>query len=127
LVVDCGASMNGRETPAKTSRTRFAAAVEAARKIVEGRSAEDEIAVVAAGGQPEVLQGFSRSTLRLREACDALAVARASSDLRAAHRLARDLLAEKPHRRIVLLSDAAGGVAEALAKEDGDLRWQRIG
>ncbi len=127
LVVDSGASMNGRATPTLESETRFAVAVAAARQLVEGRSAEDEIAVVAAGSQPEVLQGFSRSTLRLREACDALRVARASSDLRAAHRLAKDLLAEKKHKRIILLSDAAGGVAEALAKEDPDVRWQRIG
>jgi hypothetical protein len=127
VVVDTGASMNGREKASADSRTRFAAAVAAAREIVAGRSAEDEIAIVAAGAQPEVLQGFSRSTLRLREACDALAVQRASSDLRAAHRLARDLLADKKHKRIVLLTDAAGGVAQALAQEDADVRWQRIG
>lgn len=127
VVVDCGASMNGREKSAKDSRSRFDAAVAAARELIEGRSAEDEIAVIAAGGQPEVLQGFSRSTLRLREACDALTVARGSSDLRAAHRLAKDLLADKKHPRVVLLSDAAGGVAEALTKEDQDTRWQRIG
>lgn len=126
LVVDTGASMAGREKPDATRR-RFDAAVAAARDLVEGRSAEDEIAVIAAGAQPEVLLGFSRSTLRLREACDALAPSRASSDLRAAHRLARDLLAEKKHKRVLLLSDAAGGAADALTKEDADLRWVRIG
>lgn len=127
LVVDCGASMNGREKATKDSRSRFAAAVAAAREIVEGRSAEDEIAIVAAGAQPEVMQGFSRSTLRLREACGALKAAPASCDLRAAHRLAKDLLADKKYPRIVLLSDAAGGVAEAVAKEDADVRWRRVG
>ena len=127
VVVDCGASMQGREKATAESRTRFAAALEAARALVEGRSAEDEIAVIAAGSQPEVLQGFSKSTLRLREACDALQPTRAGSDLVAAHRLARDLLAEKKHKRIVLLSDAKGGVAEQLAKDDQDLRWQRVG
>ncbi|MEZ5966505.1 MAG: VWA domain-containing protein [Planctomycetota bacterium] len=127
LVVDCGASMNGREKNARDSRSRFEAAVAAAREMVEGRSAEDEMAVVAAGAQPEVLQGFSRSTLRLREACDALRVAPASSDLRAAHRLAKDLLADKKHPRIVLFTDAAGGAAAALADEDPNVRWRRVG
>ena len=127
LVVDTGASMNGKLREDGEGGTRFAAAIEAARAIIEGRSAKDEIAVISAGPQPEVLQGFSRSTLRLREACDALTVGRASSDLRAAHRLARDLLAEKKHRRIVLLADASGGAAEEIAAQDGDVRWQRIG
>jgi len=127
LVVDCGASMSGRATAAPESGTRFAAAVAAAREIVEGRSAEDEIAVVAAGAQPEVMQGFSKSTLRLREACAALHATKACSDLRAAHRLAKDLLADKKHPRIVLLTDAAGGVAEALSRDDADVRWRRVG
>ncbi len=126
VVVDTGASMAGLEKTDTTTR-RFDAALAAARGFVEGRSAEDEMAVIAASAQPDVLLGFSRSTLRLREACDALAPSRASSDLRAAHRLARDLLADKKHKRILLVSDAAGGTAAALAGEDQDVRWVRIG
>ena len=91
LVIDTSASMNGLEK-IDGARTRFEAAVERARQIVEGRSAEDEFAVIAAGVQPEVLQGFTRSTLRLREALEALAPTKASGDLEAAVRLGEDLL-----------------------------------
>ena len=125
LVVDTSASMAGLEKPA-AARTRFAAAIERAKELVEGRSAEDEYALVAAGREPEVLQGFSRSTLRLREAVAALQPTRASGDLAAAHRLAKDLLQDKKHPRILLLSDAAGGQAETLAK-DPATRWLRVG
>lgn len=125
LVVDTSASMSGRETP-DGARTRFDAAVERARELVEGRSAEDEFAVVAAGAQPEVLQGFTRSTLRLRDAVDLLRPTRAVGDLDGAVRLARDLLQGKPAPRVVLLADAAGGAAPRLAGTD-DVRWSPIG
>jgi hypothetical protein len=126
VVVDTSASMNGRERDG-ADRTRFAAALAQARELVEGRSAEDELAIVAAGAQPEVLQGFSRSTLRLREALAALRVTEASGDRRAAHRLAGDLVQGKKHPRILLLTDRAGGEAAALGAEDPRVRWLPAG
>ena len=126
LIVDTSASMQGLERSGAEG-TRIDAAVAAARDLVEGRSAEDEFAVIAAGREPEVLQGFSRSTLRLREALDNVAPGQTVGDLAAAHRLARDLLQGKEHPRIVVLSDAAAGAAESLVAEDTDVRWMRIG
>ena len=126
LVIDTSASMQGLEKKDST-KTRFAAALERAKDLVEGRSAEDEYAILAAGAEPEVLQGFSRSTLRLREALSALKPTRASGDLEAAHRLAKDLLQGKKHPRVLLLSDAAGGSAEQILKSDPDARWLRVG
>jgi len=126
LIIDTSASMTGRESE-DSERTRLEAAVERARELVEGRSAEDEFAVIAAGAEPEVLQGFSRSTLRLREALDAVAPTKAAGSLESAHRLARDLLQDKEHPRIVLLCDGAAGEAERLAGEDEDVRWLRVG
>jgi len=126
LVLDTSASMQARSEIAG-ERSRLDVALEKARGLVEGRSSEDELAVVVAGEQPEVLQGFTRSTLRLREALAAVGPTCASGDLAAAHRLAKDLLQDKKHPRILLLSDAAGGEAERLAEADGITRWLRVG
>jgi NAD(P)-dependent dehydrogenase (short-subunit alcohol dehydrogenase family) len=126
LVVDHSASMGGRER-AGAPGTRLQAALQRARDLVEGRSTEDEYAVLAAGMQPEVLQGFTRSTLRLREALDGIAATNQSGNLRAAHRLAGDLLQGKKHPRIVLLCDQAGGEAPAIAAQDPRVDWVRIG
>jgi hypothetical protein len=126
LVVDTSASMRGAAKDGE-ARTRFEAALAKARELVEGRSPEDEFAILAAGPQPDVLQAFSRSTLRLREALDKLAPSNSAGDLREAHRLARDLLQGRKHPRIVVLSDRAGGAVEELAASDGDVRWIPIG
>ena len=126
LVVDTSASMNGVES-ASSDRSRFEAAVQKVRDLCEGRSAEDEFAIVAAGAQPEVLQGFTRSTLRLREAIDRLAPTKASGDLDGAVRLADSLLQDRDHPRIAVVADAAGGAVEKLAGEFDSLRWIRVG
>ncbi|MBK8980621.1 MAG: VWA domain-containing protein [Planctomycetes bacterium] len=126
LVVDTSASMSGRTAP-DDARTRFESAVQRARELVEGRSAEDRYAVVAAGAEPEVLQGFTRSTLRLREALDRLTPTRASGDLPGAVALCRDLLADAEHPVILLLSDVAGGSAPELAAADDVVRWLPVG
>jgi hypothetical protein len=123
LVLDTSASMQARHG----GRTRLELALERARELVEGRSAEDEFAVLAAGARPEVLQGFARSTLRLREALAAVRPSPASGDLRAAHRIASDLLQGRRHPRILLLGDAAAGVAPELAAADDRVRWLPVG
>lgn len=123
LVVDTSASMQADAA----GQRRIDLALERARAIVEGRSAEDEFAVLAAGARPDVLQGFTRSTLRLRESLAAIQPVTASGDLRAAHRLASDLLQGREHPRILLLADAANGVAAELAAGDERVRWLPVG
>ncbi len=126
LVLDTSASTHGLASRDGT-RTRFQAGLEKARELVEGRSSEDEFAVIAAGPEPVLVQGFTRSTLRLREALDQIAPTSASGDLDAAVRLAGDVLQGKDHPRVLLLCDAAGGAAADVAAKDERVRWVRIG
>ncbi len=126
IVVDASASMQGRATD-EDERSRFEVAVESVRDLCEGRSAEDEFAIVAAGAQPEVLQGFTRSTLRLREGADRLEPSKTSGDLSGAVELAEDLLQGKKNPRILIVGDAAGGQVAELQKQHENLRWIPIG
>lgn len=126
LVVDTSASTNGLAS-LEGDETRMEAAIEALRGMIEGRPAEDEFAIIAAGAQPEVLQAFTRSTLRLREAVDRLRSTNSVGDLAGAVQLARDLAQDKEHPRIAIIGDAASGAVAALMAEDSSLQWMRIG
>ena len=125
VVIDTSASMQGAAEPG-LEVTRLDVALEQAKSLIEGRSSEDEYALLAAGDQPEVLQGFTRSTLRLREALAAVKPTCASGDLVAAHRLAKDLLQGKKNPRVLVFADSAAGEAEKLTT-DPDTRWMRVG
>src|SRR6478672_11853057 len=69
LVLDNSASMNATDV----APSRLARAKEAAQRVIAGLRFRDEMAVVVAGTQPQVVCGLTGHQRTLREAIDAVA------------------------------------------------------
>ena len=88
VILDTSASMQAREGEDQ-DRLRFDMMVEKARELIEDRSFEDEMMLVAAADRIDVLCPFNRNTLRLRDSLERLRGARSQCS-----RLARRVLEE---------------------------------
>jgi len=111
VLLDASASMQVREEGAQT---RFELALAEARREIAARRGEDQLMLVTVSDRVEVLSPFERSGLRLREALEGAAPTQRVLAAPRALAFARQVLADQPNPRLLVLSDgSAGEVREA--------------
>jgi hypothetical protein len=107
LVIDNSASMSATDI----APSRLAKAKAEGRKIIDGLRFRDEMAIVAAGTQPQVLCGLTGHQRSLRAALDGIPATDGPTHVKQAVELARRLLADQKNRKVIVLTD--GGFADA--------------
>lgn len=116
VLLDVSASMQTVEKDSD-NKTRFALMMKRVERLVEERSAEDAMMIVAVSDRVEVLCPFDRNTLRLREAVKRAKVGNRSLDARRALAFAREVTEEKQGPKVVFFTDGnAGAVTQAKAE-----------
>jgi hypothetical protein len=110
VVVDRSASMRAGDV----APSRFEAAADAALAVVDGLRFRDEMAVVAAGLQPEVVIGMTSHVPTLKRAVRGIAVSDTPTDLLPAVELARQLIGEHPRGEVLVYTD---GCVDALPEK----------
>ena len=110
LVIDNSASMNASDV----LPSRLEAAKNAARKIVSRLRFRDEMAVIVAGTQPQVMCGLTGHERTLLTAIDAVLRADGPTKVREGVELARRLIGDAPRGEIVVLSDGRFEESEML-------------
>ncbi|MCE9638167.1 MAG: BatA and WFA domain-containing protein [Planctomycetes bacterium] len=128
LLVDRSASMQAVDATVDGSpASRFAAAKDLARTLVDGLSRSDELMIVAFDARAEVIQSFTPDTDRLREALDSLEprdlTSHVADALEIATSFARASRGFDPE--IVILSD--GCVEEGLPATSFPVRFAKVG
>ncbi len=113
LVLDNSASM----AAADVAPSRLEAAKGAARDVIEGLRFRDELAVVLAGPQPEVVIGMSGHVPTLKRAVEGIAATDGPSALQPAVDLARRLIGDHPHGQILVLTDACASDTATVAEQ----------
>lgn len=111
LIIDNSASMNATDVVP----TRLAKAKEEGRRIVSGLRFNDEVAIVAAGTQPQVLCGLTGHTRSLLAALEGVAPSDGPTRVAEAVALGRRLLAEQDNAKVVVITDGCLADAESLA------------
>lgn len=111
VVVDRSASMRA----ADVDPTRFDAAVDAAVAVVDGLRFRDEMAIIAAGPQPEVVIGMSSHVPTLKRALRDIKVSDNPTNLDSAIDLGKELVGEHPHGEVLVFTDGCidGDVTKA--------------
>jgi hypothetical protein len=100
-VIDNSASMRvGDVAP-----SRFEAAIKAALATAEGLRFRDEMAIVLAGHEPEVVIGMSGHVPTLKRALRSIKVSDNPTELEPAIALGQQLIGEHPHGQIVVFTD----------------------
>lgn len=112
LVLDNSASMQA----ADGSGTRFASAQAEARGIVDSLRPQDDMAIVAAGGQPQVVCPLTSHPRTLRAAIEELAAADGPTRIADSVALARRLIDPQRRGEIVVVSDACAPSGEEWQK-----------
>jgi von Willebrand factor type A domain/Aerotolerance regulator N-terminal len=114
LVVDNSASMNATDgTP-----TRLAQAKEEGLRIIDALRFRDEMAIIAAGTQPQVRCGLTGHQRSLRAALESIPPTDGPTKVQDAVDLARRLLADTKNRKVIVLTDGCFPEFEALVKAD---------
>jgi hypothetical protein len=118
LVVDRSASMRA----ADVQPTRFDAAIDAAVAVVDGLRFRDELAIIAAGPQPEVVIGMSSHVPTLKRALRDIAVTDNPTDLSAAIELGKQLVGDHAHGEVLVYTDGCvdGELAATASKPSAD-------
>ncbi|HUE70742.1 MAG TPA: VWA domain-containing protein [Pirellulaceae bacterium] len=122
LVIDSSASMNATDV----APSRLEAAKSAARQIVSRLRFRDEMAVIAAGSQPQVMCGLTGHERTLISAIDAVPRTDGPTKIAEGVELARRLLADVPRGQIVVLSDGGFEQSGKLAS-DPQVKLQTFG
>jgi hypothetical protein len=122
LVLDTSASMSAEDV----QPTRFEAAKEQARQIIDGLQNDAAITIIAAGEQPILKLQNSLDRRQALLTVSELRAAATGSDLGAALQLASAAAARQPDAQIVLLSDGGGLFPERLSIQ-GALRYLPLG
>jgi hypothetical protein len=130
LVIDHSASMNATDVVP----SRLAVAKEKAREVVERLRFRDELAIVRAGTQAEVVCGFTNQPRALRQAIAGIAPSDSPLRIAEAIELARGMLAagsqggDEPRRSslIVVVTDGCFPEAKGFT-ESGDVRLVLVG
>ncbi|MEE8467594.1 MAG: VWA domain-containing protein, partial [Planctomycetota bacterium] len=117
LLLDTSASMNALEGEDRQA-SRFELMLERAAEIVEGRSFEDEMMVVAVSDRVDVLCSFNRSTIQLRAALQRVLPSKRSLDAERAYAFAKDVTSGREHPVILFLTDGSAGAVERLTAGD---------
>lgn len=115
LLLDVSASMRTIEG----EQDRFELLVERARRLIDERSHEDELMLVAVSDRVEVLSTFSRNTIALREALEGLERTHRSLDAARAQAFAEEATRDKENPVVLWLSDGDAGSVLELAANDG--------
>ncbi|MBN1179554.1 MAG: BatA and WFA domain-containing protein [Anaerolineae bacterium] len=121
ILLDASASMQATDLPP----TRFEAAREAARAIVDDLDAGNAATLIAVGPQPVVLAAGGTDRAALRRALDAATPSYGPADWDAAAALAAGALAGAADTRTVIISD--GALAHALPPLPGNVHFIQIG
>ena len=126
LIVDNSASMNAIDV----ETSRLAKAKDEAHQIIKGLRIHDEMAIVSAGTQPQVVCGLTGHQKTLRAFLDGIPVTDGPTKLVEAMALARRLAAETKSGgqecRIVVVSDGCAPDAAKLSAEE-NVRFIAIG
>ncbi len=131
LVIDNSASMNATDV----SPNRLTAAKKAARQVISEMRFRDELAIVATGGAPQVVCGFSSHSRTLRSSIDGVSPTDNPTRMSDAIELASRLLGERAdehQREIFVLTDGSSSgssesATEMKAGEPPTLRYRRFG
>ncbi len=115
IVLDTSASMKATDV----NPSRFEAARAAVHGVLDGLRFRDEVAIVSAGGRPEVVLGMAGHVPTLRRAVDSVQPVDAATSLGAAIELATQLIGDHPNGQVLVFSDGcaerpAEGEAESL-------------
>jgi hypothetical protein len=110
LVVDNSASMNATDV----APSRLARAKAEGHRLIDRLGARDEMAVIAAGTEPQVACGLTGHQRSLHAALDRVAPSDGPTRVKDAILLGRRLLADARNRKVVVLTDAAFPEAAAL-------------
>lgn len=113
LVIDNSASMNATDV----APTRLEAAKQAARDLTSSLRFRDEMAVIAAGTQPQVVCGLTNHERTLQTAIEGIASSDGPTRVTAAVELAKRLLAEAPHGQVMVFSDGGFQDSEKLVAD----------
>jgi hypothetical protein len=105
LVIDNSASMNATDV----QPTRLARAKELGQRVIDGLRARDQMAIIAAGTQPQVICGRTEHQRTLHEHLDAVPVGEGPTRVVEAIALARRLLdddnGQQQHVHMIVLTD----------------------
>lgn len=110
VVMDTSASM----LAADISPTRLDAARASVHRLLDGLRFRDEVAIVSAGPQPEVVLGMVSHTPTLRRAIDSIHATDTASSPDAAVQLAKRLIGEHPNGQVHVFSDGCAQRPEAV-------------
>lgn len=110
VVMDTSASMMATDI----SPTRFDAARASVHRLLDGLRFRDEVAIVSAGPQPEVVLGMVGHTPTLRRAIDSMQASDTPSAPDAAIQLAKHLIGEHPNGQVHVFSDSCAQRPEAV-------------
>ena len=117
LMLDTSASMLTREGE-EGEELRFDLMIDQAREVIEGRSYEDEMMVVAVSDRVDVLTSFNRSTLRLRDALQRAQPTKRQLDLQRAYDFANQITSGRENPVVLFVSDGGAGEFTRIAGED---------
>ncbi len=110
LLVDASASM----TATDVGESRFAAALEQARQIVNNMNPQDIISLIRVADIAEPLTSYTADKNELRRAIDAMTVSQGAADWDTALTLAAAGAAGAEHFSIVMITDGGVGAAASL-------------
>jgi hypothetical protein len=114
LLIDNSASMRATDvTP-----SRFQAAISAAIAMADGLRFRDEMAIVLAGPEPEVVVGMSGHVPTLKRALRSIPVTDNPTELALAIELGKQLTGNHPHGQVHVFSDGCAPTIESLAKSN---------
>ncbi len=122
LVVDNSASMNANDV----LPSRLAQAKEEGKRIISGLRFRDEMAIIAAGTEPQVFCGLTGHQRTLLKALDEIPATDGPTRVNEAIELARRLLVTQKNRKVIVLSDGGFDNAETLAKAE-DVQMVPVG
>jgi hypothetical protein len=118
LVIDNSASMNATDV----EPSRLARAKELGQRVIDGLRARDEMAIIAAGTQPQVICGLTGHQRTLHEHLASVPASdgptRLAESVALADRLIHDEQGEQKHVQVVVLSDGCAKKFADLAKMD---------
>src|SRR3954452_10188964 len=113
LVVDNSASMKATDV----SPTRLDVAKQLGRQFVSGLRFRDEMAIIAAGVQPQVVCGLTGHERTLQTALASIEPTDGPTRVTAAIDLGKRLLADAKHGRVIVLSDGCFPESDKLADD----------
>ena len=122
LVIDNSASMQATDV----APSRLAEAKRGAVDLLSGLRPRDRMAILAAGGRPEVVVGMTGHVRTLKEAIESVPSSDGPGRVAEAVELARRLIAGKKNGQIVVFTDAAFPEAESVATGK-KVTWEPVG